>query len=324
MSAVPVTATLVELLNAPRQTLVKVARGAGLELPRDVRKWDVAKALAQVFREDIPEEAAKYVYAGQRSISWIRLVPEEEEFELGDPQMTYPMRGVPVELSEIQGVLATEFQREDPFDVEGRPEQILEGEPQLIVARHREDGILLLFAIAQRRGQVIHNFRATSVIEDEFFPVIFRPELGLLEVRASTDQVRRLMRTWLRRFAAALGTQAVPVSIPYSDLRRLHDELDGKLDVYTGAETQGTSIYETHRFTRDEETCDDLLKEQRFAEDTAQLLPLNGDIIFEYPSEFDEVRVHVSCNNGSIWIRTAVPEEVILYVREAMERVKGL
>jgi hypothetical protein len=324
VSAVPVTSTLVELLNAPRQTLLKVARGVGLELPRDARKWDAARALARVFRDEIPEEAAKYVYAGQRSISWIRLVPEEEEFALGDPQMTYPLRGLPLELSDIEDVLASEFQREDPFDVEDRPEKIMEGEPQLIVARRREDGILLLFAIAQRKGQVIHNFEATSLIEDEFFPVILRPELGLLEVRASTGEVRRLTRTWLRRFAAALGAQAVPVSIPYSDLQHLHGELEGKLDVYTGAETQGTSIYETHRFTRDEETCDDLLKEQRFAEDTAQLLPLNGDILFEFPPEFPEVRVHVSCNNGSIWIRTAVPEEVILYVREAMERVKGL
>jgi len=324
LNAVPVTSTLVELLNAPRRTLLKVARSAGLEFSRDARKWDVAKALAQEFGEEIPEEAAKYVYAGQRSISWIRLVPEEEEFEIGDPEMSYPMRGVPLNLSEIEGALASEFQRENPFDVDERPDQILEGEPQLIVARRRDDGILLLFAIAQRKGQVIHNFQATSVIEDDFFPVILRPDLGLLEVRASTDQARRLSRTWLRRFAAALGTQPVPVSIPYVDLRHLHDELDGKLDVFTGAESQGTSIYETHRFTRDEETCDDLLEEQRFAEDTAQLLPLNGDIVFEYPPEFNEVRVHVSCNNGSIWIRTAVPEEVILHVREAMERIKGL
>lgn len=324
MNAVPVTSTLVELLNAPRLTLLKVARSAGLDLSRDARKWDIAKALAQAFGEEIPEEAAKYVYAGQRSISWIRLVPEEEEFQIGDPEMSYPMRGVQLGLSEIEGALAAEFQREDPFDIDERPEQILEGEPQLIVARRRDDGILLLFAIAQRKGQMIHNFRATSVVEDDFFPVILRPELGLLEVRASTDQARRLTRTWLQRFAAALGTQPVSVSIPYADLRKLHDELDGKLDVYTGAEAQGTSIYETHRFTRDEETCDDLLEEQRFTDDTAHLLPLNGDIVFEYPPEFDEVRVHVSCNNGSIWIRTAVPEEVILHVREALERIKGL
>jgi hypothetical protein len=319
-----VTSTLVELLNAPRPTLLKVAHAAGLELSRDSRKWDIAKALAEEFGEEIPEEAAKYVYAGQRSISWIRLVPEEEELEIGDPDATYPMRGMALGLSDIEEALATDFQREDPFDVDSRPEQILEGEPQLIVARHRDDGILLLFAVAQRKAQVIHNFRANSVIEDEFFPAILRPEFGLLEVRASTDQARRLARTWLRRFAAALGAQSIPVSIPYGDLKRLHDELEGKLDVYTGAESQGTSIYETHRFTRDEETCDDLLKEQRFAEDTAHLLPLNGDIVFANPPEFDEVRVHVSCNNGSIWVRTAVPEEIIIHVREAMERIKGL
>jgi len=324
LNTVPVTSTLVELLNAPRSTLLKVAQSAGIELPREARKWDIARALARAFGEDIPEEAARYLYAGQRSISWIRLVPEEDEFQIGDPEMSYPMRGVRLELSEIEKALADEFQREDPFDIEERPEQILEGEPQLIVARRRDDGILLLFAIAQRKGQMIHNFRAVSVVEDDFFPVILRPEFGLLEVRASTDQARRLARTWLRRFAAALGTQPVPVSIPYTDLKKLHDELDGKLDVYTGAEAQGTSIYETHRFTRDEETCDDLLKEPRFANDTANLLPLNGDIVFEYSPEFSEVRVHVSCNNGSIWIRTAVPEEVILHVREALERIKGL
>jgi len=107
-------------------------------------------------------------------------------------------------------------------------------------------------------------------------------------------------------------------------LRRLHGELEGKLDVYTGAEAEGTSIYETHRFTRDDETCEDLLEEQQFADDTAHLLPLNGDILFEYSPEFTDVRVHVSCNNGSIWIRTAVPEEVIMYVRQVMERIKGV
>ena len=324
MSTVPVTSTLVELLNAPRRTLLKVARDAGLELPRDIRKWDIAKTLAAEFGEEIPEEAARYVYAGQRSISWVRLIPEDEDFEIGDPQMSYPMRGLPLSMKDIERALSEEFQRADPFDVDGRPEQILEGEPQLIVARRREDGILLLFAIAQRKGQVVHNFRATSVIEDDFFPAILRPELGLLEIRASTEQARRLTRTWLRRFASALNAQPVPVAIPFADLRRLHGELKGKLDVYTGAESQGTSIYETHRFTRDEETCDDLLKEKRFADDTAHLLPLNGDILFEYPPEFEEVRVHVSCNNGSVWIRTAVPEEVIFYVREAMERIKGV
>lgn len=162
MNAVPVTSTLVELLNAPRPTLLRVAHSAGLELPRDARKWDIARALAQEFGEVIPEEAAKYVYAGQRSISWIRLVPEDEEFEIGDPEMSYPMRGVPLDLPAIEGALASEFQRENPFDVDERPEQILEREPQLIVARRRDDGILLLFAIAQRKGQAIHNFRALA------------------------------------------------------------------------------------------------------------------------------------------------------------------
>ena len=320
----PVTSTLVELLNAPRLTLYKVARDARLPVDRDSRKWDIARALAEAFGDDIPAEAAEYLHAGQRSISWIRLAPESEEFALGDAKFTYPMRGMEISEAEVRAALASEFDREDPYDIKERPEVILEGQPQLIVARHRDDGILLLFAIAQRKGQAIHNFHATTVVEDDFFPVIFRPSLGLLEVRASSDQARRLRKTWLQRFASALGAQPVPVSIPYVDLQSLRVELRGKLDVYTGAESDGTSIYETHRLTRDEDVCDDLLDEERFLEDTSGLTPLNGDLLFEFSDEFKEVRVHVSCNNGSIWIRTAVPEEVIIHVREAMERIKGL
>jgi hypothetical protein len=324
MTAVAVTSTLVELLNAPRRTLLKVAQQAGIPISRDTRKWDIARALAEKFGDEIPEEAAEYLYAGQRSISWIRLIPESEEFAIGDPEYTYPMRGMKISKEEVESALASEFNREDPYDIEERPEIILEGQPQLIVARPHEDGVLFLFAIAMRKGQAIHNFKAVSVVEDDFFPVIFRPELGLFEVRASADQARRLRRTWLRQFAAGLGAQSVPVSIPYSDLRLLHAELDAKLDVYTGAETDGTSIYETHRYTRDDETCDDLLEETRFQEDTENLMPVNGDLLFKFSEELDEVRVHVSCNNGSIWIRTAVPEGVIRYVRAAMEKVKGV
>jgi hypothetical protein len=136
------------------------------------------------------------------------------------------MRGMEISKEEVGDALASEFNREDPFDIEERPEAILEGQPQLIVARPHEDGVLFLFAIAMRKGQAIHNFKATSVVEDDFFPVIFRPELGLFEVRASADQARRLRRTWLRQFAASLGAQCIPVSIPYSDLRLLHGELN--------------------------------------------------------------------------------------------------
>jgi len=322
--AVEVTPTLVELLNAPRLTLYKVARDAKLAVDRDARKWDLARLLAEEFGEDIPAQAAEYLHAGQRSISWIRLVPESEEFALGDPDYTYPMRGMEVSEAEVDAALTEEFGRDDPYDIDERPEAIIEGRPQLIVARRRDDGILLLFAIAQRKGQAIHNFRATTVVEDDFFPVIFRPDLGLFEVRASAEQARRLRKSWLRDFAAALSAQPVPVAIPYVDLRGLRDELGAKLDVYTGAEADGTSIYETYRLTRDEDVCNDLLDEAKFLEDTDGLTPLNGDLLFEFSEEFPEVRVHVSCNNGSIWIRTAVPESVIRRVREAVEKVKGL
>src|SRR5215212_6792680 len=160
LMAVEVTPTLVELLNAPRLTLYKVARDAKLAVDRDARKWDLARLLAEEFGEDIPAQAAEYLHAGQRSISWIRLVPESEEFALGDPDYTYPMRGMEVSEAEVDAALTEEFGRDDPYDIDERPEAIIEGRPQLIVARRRDDGILLLFAIAQRKGQAIHNFRA--------------------------------------------------------------------------------------------------------------------------------------------------------------------
>lgn len=293
-------------------------------MPQHTRKWELATTLANHFGDELPPAAAEYVYAGQKSISWVRLIPEDIELDLSEAAATYPMKGAELSPGEVKAALMQESGFEDPYAMDGQPAKILEGEPQLILAREREDGILLLFAMAQRKGQAIHNFQAAPVIEDDFFPVIFRPQLGLFEIRASKSHVRKLSRSWLRRFASAVGCQPVPVGITYSDLRKLHTVLNGKLDVYTGADATGTSIYETHRLTRAEDVCDDLLDEKQFSEDTKLLQPVNGDLVFEYSSEFDEVRVHVSCANGSVWVRTAVPEEVIIHVRRAVEKIKGL
>ena len=62
--------------------------------------------------------------------------------------------------------------------------------------------------------------------------------------------------------------------------------------------------------------------ETEFNQETANLEPISMDLLFDADG-FGEVRIHVSVINGSIFIRTAVPEHVIEYVRAVLEQIKS-
>ena len=113
----------------------------------------------------------------------------------------------------------------------------------------------------------------------------------------------------------------MPVAITHGDLQALHDNLKARLDVFRGKTTTGTTIFDTHEYTK-ADTVADLYGEQEFNRETANLEPISMDLLFD-ADNFGEVRIHVSVINGSIFIRTAVPERVIEYVRTVLEHIKA-
>jgi hypothetical protein len=313
-----VSQTFIDLLGLPAANLRSLAKELDIAVPERPKHWDLASALQHVPREQLEEHSGDYLYAGSTSLSWFRLIDAEIDLEeVHNP--FYPLMGDELSKDDIVDALSGQDEG-DPFSDVIRPTQVT-GRPQLVVARERDDGeFVLTFVVAKRLGHVIHNFESHAVIEDDFFNAFLRPGQGVFEVRASSARARMLSRTWLYDLAFRLGKQPVPVAITDSDYRALHDELGARLDVFKGKETAGTSVFDTRQFSK-AENVNDLLEENEFLDATSGLETIGADLLFDFP-EFGEVRVHVSTINGSIFIRTAVPEEVIRYVYDAVGRIK--
>lgn len=313
-----VSQRMIDLLNAPMPTLRKMARAR--ELPvSNVRKWELASALSRLSREELEQGAEGYLYAGSTSLSWIRFVPANMVIEEDDLDAVYPLRGEELPADRVPDVLRAHSEG-DAFSETSRPDDITEM-PKLIVAREWDDGYILTFGIAKRIGHVIHNFEDIPILEDEFFTGYLRPRTGTIEVRASTDRARKLERTWLGDFLASFDLKPLPVAITTRDYVALHRELDARLDVYLGRTTTGTTIFETHRFTKADGIAD-MLTEDEFDRATADLETVSLDLLFDM-DDVGEIRVHVSVLKGSIFIRTAVPERVVRYVYDVLDRIKS-
>lgn len=318
---VPVSQRFIDLLNAPLSTLKTLAARHDLEglTGSRARKWELAQRLALIPRDELEGEQ-DYLYAGSTSLSWLRFVPEDQEVDAESLDDFYAMQGVELDREQVMEALRG-LSEGDPFNENDRPGNITTV-PKLVVAREREDGdYILTFAISKRIGHVIHNFESQAVYEDEFFNALLRPAQGIIEVRASASRAQRLARTWLADFSGSLGCKTLPVAITHGDWQALHDDLNARLDVYRGKTTTGTTIFDTHEYTK-ADIVDDLYGENEFNQETANLEPISMDLLFDV-NGFGEVRIHVSVINGSIFIRTAVPEHVIEYVRSVLEQIKA-
>lgn len=318
--AVPVSQRFIDLLNAPMPVLRRLASHHELEAVSSARKWQLAQRLATLPRDELEDESGQFLYAGSTALSWLRFIDEDEPDDPDDPATRYPMRGVERSRDDVIQALQ-EHSEGDPFSETERPGEITT-KPKLVVARdwEEDEGYILTFAVAKRVGYVIHNFEETEVLEDEFFNTLLRPSAGSFEVRASASRADQLARTWLADFAGSMGLKPLPVAITPRDYRDLHDDLNARLDTYRGKTTTGTTVFDTREYTKIE-AVEDLLEEQEFTTATSDLEPVSMDLLFDAEG-FEDVRIHVSVFNGSIFVRTAVPERIIRYLRNVLEQLK--
>lgn len=110
------------------------------------------------------------------------------------------------------------------------------------------------------------------------------------------------------------------LTITEDELEQLRAQLDAVLDIYRGKDASGGFI-DTVQYTR-AQTCPDLAAEADFEDYIENYEQTSSDLVFDYDG-FGSVRVRVSLINGSVWIRNAVPEEIIDHVFRAVLRVKG-
>jgi hypothetical protein len=316
---VAVSQTFIDLLRLPAPTLQRIAEELHVALAKGATHWEAAQILdREVSRATLEEKAGAYLYAGSTSMSWFRLIPEQAD-PSDEASRFYPLYG-----EEIDRQAAVDALREnsdtDPFDEAQRPSNVT-AKPQLVCARSLDDETLLLtFVVAKRIGHVIHNFESHRVLQDEFFNMIFRLKHGVLEVRSSATRARSLLNNWIRPYAHTMGLEPVEVAITDRDYRELHDRLEATLDDFKGKDASGTKVFDTAQFSKAEDVTD-LFEEQEFAEVTKDLEPLTTNLVFNNGDE-ESVSIYVSLQSDSIFVRTAVPEDVLQHIYGAVEQVK--
>lgn len=109
------------------------------------------------------------------------------------------------------------------------------------------------------------------------------------------------------------------VEITKDELEELKTELGAVLDIYRGKDTSGSEI-DTLELSK-APSCGDLADAADFDDYVDNYEPSSVDFLFDYDG-FGEVRIRVSTYNGSIWFRTAVPEEIIDHVYDALKKIK--
>jgi|SRR5579871_1006245 len=191
----PISQTMISLLNLPLPKLRQLARDALVELPRfpsrGLTKWDLVVALSHLSDATLRDLAGEWLYAGSTSLTWYRI---------GD--------GSPIEYERVRAALRSLYPP-DPYEHDIRPDEVTP-HPQLIDVSDwtDEDGsatkVFFTFVATQRVTQVIHNFEVRDVLADEFFVSVLRLERGTFEVRANHERAEQLARTWLLDFAGLL------------------------------------------------------------------------------------------------------------------------
>jgi len=98
---------------------------------------------------------------------------------------TLILEGKPLDGRRVQAALRAISKSGDPFNEATRPKQVTR-EPQLVLARNRDDGsVLLTFVVEGSPGHVITNFSIVPVVADQFFNAVVYPKSGFVEVRTN-------------------------------------------------------------------------------------------------------------------------------------------
>ena len=294
----------IDLLNLPVEALrTLIDRGRLSPPPRGATKLEYVNVLtSQLSDAQIEELAGDMLYAGQTSVTWIRL---------GD--------GDPIDAN----VLAQAIQEvvgDDPFSKSLRP--TVTTRPKLVEAKVRDDGkFVLVFVVSKHVRTIVSNFTLETVHEDHFFLAVIRLDEGVVEVRASHDRARTLANTLLAELAAELDTELTLLAITEDELAALKEELGAKLHRYRGKDAKGSPIDIQDLYKADD--CDDLDAEAVFKDQVKDCQAVQVLWAFDYDGA-REVKLQVSTRNGSVWFRSAVPEEVIDHVFQRLRAVKGL
>jgi hypothetical protein len=300
---VAVPQQVIDLFNLSLPALRDLSSRSGKKIAAGATKAEIIEELSDVPRQKLEQDAGDVLYAGNTSITWLRLASGRFTTE------------------QLRRAITALEDGNDPFAAPLRPAQI-GYVPRLVEARSwGTDKIVMTFVVRKRVQTVIRNFEIEPVYADDFFQVVARPSKGLFEVRASHDRARTLERTWLISLAELMDTNVDYALIGYSDFDKLRTKLAAVLDGYKGKDSSG-SIYDTMELSRSD-TCPNLADEQQFKDDTKHLVPISADIIFTSPGQGHEVRLKISAN-GSVWFRSSVSESVIDQVFAALEEVGAL
>lgn len=185
----PVPQQFINLLNLSMPTLRRLAKDAGVSVERErggVPKWDYVTALAALPQQALDELVGEWMYAGQTSLTWLRVGP-----------------GEPISLDALRQALRA-MHDVDPFEESVRPSEVTD-RPRLVDVRvWTEEKVVFTFVVARRVAKVIHNFEPQDVYADEFFLGVLRLNDGIFEVRASHDRAQLLVNTWLVELADRL------------------------------------------------------------------------------------------------------------------------
>lgn len=316
----PVSQTFIDLLRLPAPRLRKIADDLDVGLAKGATHWQTAEILdREVSRATLEENAGGYLYAGSTSLSWFRLIPEQDDPDEDEASRFYPLYGSGIDREAAIDALR-DHSGTDPFDEAQRPTNVT-AKPELVCARELdEDTFVLTFVSAGRASHVIHNFEMQKVVQDDFSNVVFRLKHGVFEVRASATKARSLLNNWMRSYAHSMGMEVVEVAVTDRDYRALHDRLGAYLDDYKGKTATGTSAFDTAQYSKAEDVKD-LLVEKEFVDATEGLEPMQTNLVFNHDG-IEDIRIYVSLLSHSIFVRTAVPEAVLQHIYEAVEQVK--
>jgi hypothetical protein len=290
-----------EIMNLSVSQLRRLAASAGLTPAAQATKQELVRQLLTVDPSRLTALAADYLYAGRTSVSW---------FRFGADALTD---------ENVKAALTTVAGR-DVFTTSVVP-TVVTSEPHLIEGlAWRPEKIVLRYVARKREQIVIQNMQLVPQVEDELFVVLVRPGRAVVEARCSSTRARTLA-PYLVQVANALGRTVTKIGFDSAAADALRTQLSAKLALYTGKDTSG-SIYDTLSMSKSD-ACDDLATEQQFLDDSANLDPVNEEIIYMSPSEQERVRILVGLRSHSLYFRTVASESIIDEVFEAVRQVNG-
>lgn len=179
----------INLLNLPLGQLRDMAEELDVSIPSGSRKWDVVKELSKLSASKLAPHASEWIYAGQTSVTYVRL---------GDGSALD-------EAAVIQAL--TEMCGTDPFTSDIRPD-MLTPKASLIDATKTDGRFFLSFGVKKPVAQVLSNFEVEVVEGDDFFVAVLRLDKAIMEIRTNHQRAERFVTTWIAEFDEFLFSDA--------------------------------------------------------------------------------------------------------------------